>query len=128
MTLAIDRRRLIKAGALGLAALSTPAFAQILTARGFTHGIASGQPAARSVLLWTRYVGSGETQLHCEVSLDECFSRIAAVDVVFASPVHHIFPHLTFSCLPPAHFSFFLFLSPSPPLLSFFLTLPLPFF
>ncbi|MCJ2178918.1 alkaline phosphatase D family protein [Novosphingobium album (ex Hu et al. 2023)] len=112
MTLSIDRRLLIKAGAFGLAALSTPGAAQILTARGFTHGIASGEPSAHSVLLWTRYVGSGETKLHCEVSLDESFSRIAGGGDVVASPEHDNCAKLVVTGLEPGKWYFYRFVAP----------------
>ena len=56
MTLDLDRRLLLKAGTLGLGALAVPGVAQIAAARGFTHGVASGEPGQRSVMLWTRYV------------------------------------------------------------------------
>ncbi|MEJ2410469.1 MAG: alkaline phosphatase D family protein [Novosphingobium sp.] len=112
MTLAIDRRLLIKAGAFGLAALSTPGMAQILTARGFTHGIASGEPSAHSVLLWTRYVGSGETRLHCEVSLSEDFRQIAGGGDVMASPEHDHCAKLVVSGLEPDKWYFYRFVAP----------------
>ena len=62
MSIMMDRRLLLQAGAFGLAALATPGVAQLLSARGFTHGVASGEPSARSVLLWTRHVGSGDSR------------------------------------------------------------------
>ncbi|MGA9582663.1 MAG: alkaline phosphatase D family protein [Allosphingosinicella sp.] len=56
MTLDLDRRLLLKAGTLGLGALAVPGVARIATARGFTHGVASGEPRQNSVMLWTRHV------------------------------------------------------------------------
>jgi alkaline phosphatase D len=56
MTLDLDRRLLLKAGTLGLGALAVPGMAQLTAARGFTHGVASGEPGQRSVMLWTRHV------------------------------------------------------------------------
>jgi alkaline phosphatase D len=56
MTLDLDRRLLLKAGTLGLGALAAPGVAQIAAARGFTHGVASGEPRQNSVMLWTRHV------------------------------------------------------------------------
>src|SRR5690349_19201718 len=52
---AVDRRSLLTGGMLGLGLIAAPLSAQ--TASGFTHGVASGEPSARSVLLWTRYAG-----------------------------------------------------------------------
>ena len=43
---------------LGLA----PRRSRAQTARGFTHGVASGEPSAHSVLLWTRYAGAQDAQ------------------------------------------------------------------
>ena len=61
----IDRRQLIATSAFGLGGLMLPggaAFAQALgAATGFTHNVASGEPATDSVLLWTRFVGSGDS-------------------------------------------------------------------
>jgi len=83
MTLQIDRRRLVMGGSLGLMALGLPggtALAQqLLTSSGFTHGVASGEPASDSMLLWTRYVPQGqgsEVTLDVEVSADRGFNRI----------------------------------------------------
>ena len=56
MTLDLDRRLLLKAGTLGLGALAVPGMAQIASRVGFTHGVASGEPRQRSVMLWTRNV------------------------------------------------------------------------
>ncbi len=79
MTLTIDRRSLLLTGTLGLAAFAIPGFAQAqVTSRGFTHGVASGEPGATSMLLWTRYVGPGDgiAELHAEVSETPDFARV----------------------------------------------------
>jgi len=68
MTIEIDRRQLMALGTFGIGALSVPASAAMIGAKGFTHGVASGEPTANSVLLWTRYVGSGDTRLSVEIS------------------------------------------------------------
>jgi alkaline phosphatase D len=70
----LDRRRFIIAGAVGAAGLALPAWAQF--GRGFTHGVASGEPSATSVLLWTRHVGSGGDRLTVEVAETPDFARI----------------------------------------------------
>lgn len=90
MTLTIDRRLLLKAGALGLGALAVPGVAQVLAARGFTHDVASGEPRQRSVMLWTRYVpGAGGTgRLSWQVSPSADFGRIAAQGSVTAEEEH----------------------------------------
>ena len=89
MPLTLDRRLLIQGSLLGLGALTLPGMARAMTAQGFTHGVASGEPSGNSVLLWTRYVGSGETKLRCEVAADEAFTKVilAAVEAAGADLV-----------------------------------------
>jgi alkaline phosphatase D len=87
MSLIIDRRRLIQAAGAGLlvtAALPGRALAQQTT--GFTHGVASGDPAQTSVALWTRFVAGGETKLKLEVAEDEAFARIVSTAETTANP------------------------------------------
>lgn len=83
MTMRIDRRSFLATGALGVGAYAVPGFAQtatVATARGFTHSVASGEPAADSMLLWTRYVPvSGDSaHVRAEVSPTRDFARIVA--------------------------------------------------
>ncbi|RYD67147.1 MAG: alkaline phosphatase, partial [Sphingomonadales bacterium] len=62
MTFRIDRRSLILTGTLGLGAYAIPGFAAQgpnWIVDGFTHNVASGEPSATSMLLWTRYVAKG---------------------------------------------------------------------
>ena len=75
----LRRRSLLKAGAFGAGALAAPAGA-IGVARGFTSGVASGEPSATSVLLWTRYVPArgDAVPLSFEVAEDPGFGRIVA--------------------------------------------------
>lgn len=79
----LDRRRFLLSGALGAGAIGAPVWAQY--GRGFTHGVASGEPSAKSVLLWTRYVGRGDDRLTVEVSETPDFARIAGGGTVVAS-------------------------------------------
>jgi alkaline phosphatase D len=85
MTLDLDRRLLLKAGTLGLGALAVPGLAQI-AARGFAHGVASGEPRQRSVMLWTRHVPGG--RLAWQVSHTPDFARIVAEGEVVAEAEH----------------------------------------
>ena len=85
MVLQIDRRKLILGGGLGLGALVLPAggslAAEILAAKGFTHNVASGEPGADSMLLWTRYVpaaGEAIVRLDVEVALDADFATVVS--------------------------------------------------
>ncbi|MEE8231339.1 MAG: alkaline phosphatase D family protein, partial [Qipengyuania citrea] len=74
---ALDRRTLLKTGILGLGVAGAPLAAQS-GGQGFSHGVASGEPAAERVLLWTRFVGAQDTALEFEVSETLDFSRVAA--------------------------------------------------
>jgi alkaline phosphatase D len=86
----MDRRLLLKAGALGLGALAVPGAAQIFSQRGFTHDVASGEPRQRSVMLWTRYVpgAGGSGRLSWQVSPSADFGRIVAQGSVAAEEDH----------------------------------------
>jgi alkaline phosphatase D len=55
---ALTRRSLFTLAGAGAALAAAPAAAQGF-GKGFTHGVASGEPSANSFLLWTRYVGDG---------------------------------------------------------------------
>ena len=50
--------------------------------RGFSHGVASGEPGPNSVLLWTRFVGDNDTRLTAELSATADFSKTVAGDSV----------------------------------------------
>ena len=82
--LSTSRRTALKLAALGVAGLSVPLLAQ--GPRGFTHGVASGEPGATRVLLWTRYLSGEETVLHWEVASDDAFAQIVAHGQTLASP------------------------------------------
>src|SRR5689334_15143508 len=59
--LAVDRRTLLAAGAVGAAALtSVDVTAAQAAARYFRHGVASGDPRPHSVILWTRVTPSDD--------------------------------------------------------------------
>lgn len=81
----IDRRLLIKLGTAGLAALSLPGAAAAMAAQGFTHGVASGEPGANSVLLWTRYAAANDTALTAELSESPDFAHVAGGGTVTAA-------------------------------------------
>lgn len=112
MTLVMDRRLLMKAGAFGLAAMATPGVAQLLTARGFTHGVASGEPSAKSVLLWTRHVGSGDSRLRGEVAADESFTKIVGGGDVSATAEHDHCAKLVVEGLAPDRWYYYRFVAP----------------
>jgi len=85
MVLNVDRRSLVAGAGLGLGALLLPAgralAAGLLGAKGFTHNVASGEPAADSMLLWTRFVPAdrhAEVGLTAEMALDQDFAQVVA--------------------------------------------------
>lgn len=71
---ALDRRSLLKAGLLGSGMLAVPLSAS-QPGRGFTHGVASGEPGPDRVLLWTRFQADQDTPLEFEVSDSVDFTR-----------------------------------------------------
>jgi alkaline phosphatase D len=79
-----SRRAAMKLAVLGLAGAGVPLLAQV--PKGFSHGVASGEPGATRVLLWTRYVSGGEAKLRWEVASDDAFAHIAAHGEALASP------------------------------------------
>ncbi len=83
-----DRRQLIRGGALAAAGFALPARVLAAPLAGFTHGVASGEPAARSVLFWTRFVNPGgqPAPLLLELSADPRFARIAHRAETVAAP------------------------------------------
>lgn len=112
MTMTIDRRLLIKAGTFGLAALSMPGAAQALFAgRGFTHGVASGEPSGNSVLLWTRYVADSDARLTAELSPTPDFARTVAGGSVTASGARDHIAKLTVTGLKPNSWYFYRFVA-----------------
>ena len=91
MTAPIDRRLLLKTGAFGLGALSLPGGAmaamQAALTKGFSHGVASGEPSQNSILLWTRFVSDlAETRLKAEISETATFRKIVAGAEAVATP------------------------------------------
>ena len=81
----LARRELMALTAAGLLWPASRLGAQPLT--GFTHGVASGEPTAHSVLLWTRYFGAGDVvPLAVEVASDPLFSRVIARSTALSGP------------------------------------------
>lgn len=92
MATAIDRRQILALGGFGLAGMILPAVqaaAQaLLTLTGFTHGVASGEPSASSILLWTRYkpAAGGEARIRVELSESADFSRVVSGGEMVTGP------------------------------------------
>ncbi len=86
MVLVVDRRRLLAASGAGLLAAVVPGRAFAQPSRGFTHGVASGEPSQTSVVLWTRYVAPSPVRLRLEIADDPAFQRIVLTGEAEASP------------------------------------------
>ena len=85
----LDRRSLLRGGALGAGLLASPLAAQFDPhTTGFTHGVASGEPGPDSVLLWTRYRAAQDTQIEWQVADSAEFTRTLAGGTVTASADH----------------------------------------
>ena len=108
----IDRRLLIKLGMAGLAALSLPGAAAAAMAQGFTHGVASGEPGANSVLLWTRYAAANDSALTAELSESADFARIAAGGSVTAKGDRDHTAKIVIDGLEPGRWYYYRFIAP----------------
>ncbi len=108
----MDRRQLIALGTVGLAALSLPGASTAMMAQGFTHGVASGEPGANSVLLWTRYAAANDTVLTAELSETADFSRIAGAGSVAAQGERDHTAKLVVDGLEPGRWYFYRFVAP----------------
>lgn len=110
----IDRRQLIATSAFGLGGLMLPGgalFAQMLSAaRGFTHNVASGEPASDSVLLWTRFVGGGDSaHVRVEVSETPDFARIVSGGEMITGPWRDWTTKITVDGLSPGRIYYYRF-------------------
>ncbi|MEN9682859.1 MAG: hypothetical protein RLZZ427_610 [Pseudomonadota bacterium] len=107
-----SRRAFFKLGALGLAGLSAPTLAGAYQ-RGFTHGVASGEPGPTQVLLWTRYLADSDTRLQFELAEDQSFARIAATGECTASPANDSCAKGWARGLNPGRWYYYRFIAPS---------------
>lgn len=82
----LTRRGALGGMAAGTAALALPDAAIAAPDGPFRHGVASGDPDATSVVLWTRVTASGEVRVTCEVAADAAFTRIAAQAQITTGP------------------------------------------
>ncbi len=81
---ALDRRSLLKGMGLGAGLLAAPLAAQT-GEEGFAYGVASGEPSASGVLLWSRYVAAQPSMVRWEVT-DPATGRVVAGGEVEAGP------------------------------------------
>jgi alkaline phosphatase D len=113
----IDRRLLLKTATLGLGALALPggAFAAMQAALtpGFSHGVASGEPSQRSVLLWTRFVSNASgSKLRAEIWAEGAPNKIIAGGEVIASPTRDHIAKITVKGLRPGKRYNYRFIAP----------------
>lgn len=110
-----DRRSLLRLGLAGgaAAAIASAVAGQARPTRGFTHGLASGDPSAESVLLWTRCVGGGNAAipLRVEVAEEPGFGRIVARGEGMADPAADWCTQIRVAGLTPGKWYFYRFVA-----------------
>ena len=110
---ALDRRTLLRSGILGAGFAAAPLAAQTgSAARGFTHGVASGEPGPERVLLWTRYGAAQETKLTWQVLSADANRRVVAEGDVTASPANDFCAKAWAQGLEPGQWYYFRFVAP----------------
>lgn len=118
MTFQIDRRALFATAGWGLAGLAFPggelAAQALLGATGFTHGVASGEPAADSILLWTRYkpATGGAAKVRVEISDARDFAKIAGGGEMITGPWRDHTVKITVDGLRAGRWHWFRFIAP----------------
>ncbi len=108
----LDRRTLL-AGSGAALLLPRRLFAAPLA--GFTHGVASGEPGARSMLFWTRFVGpTGKPEeLELEVSTSPRMGRPVARATALADPANDWCAKVTVEGLAPGTTYYYRFSGPA---------------
>ncbi|MFK3888924.1 alkaline phosphatase D family protein [Sphingomonas sp. NPDC079357] len=102
------RSLLVGAGALTAA----PLLAAAGPLRGFTHSVASGEPGADSVLLWTRCVMSAAGEVTAEISEHPDMRGARVVGAQITGPWRDWTVKLTADGLAPARWYWFRFVAP----------------
>lgn len=82
----VTRRTTLGSLAAGTAALSWPGKGLAAQDGPFRHGVASGDPDAGSVVLWTRVTTSGDVTLIGEIAADPDFARILLDTRIMTGP------------------------------------------
>lgn len=116
MAIQIDRRSLVLGGSFGLGALALAGganAASLLTSRGFTHNVASGEPGPNSVLLWTRYVPANGDDAPLTVELAETpdFANVKAGGTAAAKRDNDFTARATVTGLEPDRWYFYRFIA-----------------
>jgi len=111
------RRQIIKTAMLGTGALLLPDWARaadLLGARGFTHNVASGEPGADEILLWTRYVPAdgGVADVAAELSDTADFARAIAAGTMQTGPWRDHTVKIVATGLSPARTYYYRFIAP----------------
>ena len=118
MTILMDRRALLAVGGFGVAGLLLPggrlAAQALLGMTGFTHNVASGEPAADSMLLWTRFKpkSGGDAKLRAEVSDSKDFTRIVSGGEVVTGAWRDHTAKISVAGLAPDRWYWFRFIGP----------------
>ncbi|MEM6828014.1 MAG: alkaline phosphatase D family protein [Pseudomonadota bacterium] len=107
----VTRRALFGLAGATAALAAAPAAARGF-GTGFTHNVASGEPQANSVLLWTRYVGEAETALEWQISAGEDFAQPISEGSVAAGPDRDWCAKVIASGLEPDTWYFYRFVAP----------------
>ncbi|MFZ4111175.1 MAG: alkaline phosphatase D family protein [Polymorphobacter sp.] len=111
---AVDRRAFLSASAAGLLLPARPALAGLWAETGFTHGVASGDPGATSIKLWTRYASSDgrDSVLKVEVASDAGMSNIIKRTEATAGAATWGTAQVRIGDLPPGDWVFYRFTAP----------------
>ncbi len=107
----ITRRGIFALAGASAALAASPASARGF-GTGFTHNVASGEPQADSVLLWTRFVADAATTLDWQVSETEDFAKVVAEGQVEAAPARDFCVKATAGGLSPNRWYFYRFVAP----------------
>ena len=110
--LSLDRRSLFKSGLLGAGLAVLPAAAAASGVRGFTHGVASGEPGAAQVLLWARFAADSPVTLRYEVSETVDFAQVISGGEAEASPASDGCVKPIATGLSPSKWYYFRFIAP----------------
>lgn len=108
---ALDRRALMLGGLLG-AGLAAAPLSATMAERGFTSGVASGEPSASSALLWTRFVSANPATLRWEVSDSIDFAGPVAEGEIAADPARDFCVRPIATGLEPGRWYYFRFVAP----------------
>jgi alkaline phosphatase D len=118
MPFQIDRRALLATAGFGIGGLILPggslAAQALLGLTGFTHSVASGEPSADSVLLWTRYVSAtgSPSKVRVEVSEGRDFAKIAGGGQMVTGPWRDHTAKITVDGLAAGRTYFYRFIGP----------------